>query len=694
MMADVQNEKNGSSSQTPPLCRFHAQGKHCRFGNKCRFLHQAPVSAAALPDISASQPADHKHTRTSQPADHKHTRTSQPADHKHTRTRAAPAPRPCRYFLSGHCSMEDRCRFLHPAVTPPIDDTLAHNPQPRDPHSRDPQPRNPQHQNPQPRDPQHQNPQPRNPQPRDPQPRDLQPRNLQPRGPPPRGPDFSRDLKLSELTEEMVQKLRLTEIQQLKKRFPKDLIVQEQQDKAYYRAAVVASDPDWPFDLKEVDVMVSFPDNYPEEIFTLEIPLDQQLPQVMARHVQEASVQWLRAKHATNQLLGKVELLFRPFLRWLDRSLERLFIEGAKQLKRDMDLEKAGLQFISYKELQAAVSEKQAEEEESGRTEEQAEQGEEAESQHPEEEEEEEGEEDEEDEDGVHLVENIRLQDRPKGTEIQLLGLRLGHNTVTVMTQKITVCLRCNRCKVSAELSLSRGAQCSAQCEKCSSDIRAAFTAAILHPYSTVLGYLQLHNTTALDLLLNRCLFSVGCLSCSQDTAVENLSYGLTKEFNCEHCHEKLSIMVESARFLLIQARTNTGPSTNTVHLKNIRDPAVVKGKPLPDKGICKHYRQSHRWLRFPCCGRVYPCDLCHDADQDHPMELATRMICGFCAKEQSYGNGKPCVSCGGMMTRAARSCHWEGGQGCRSKVRMCRNDRQKYANTNKTISRKAASEK
>lgn len=86
----------------------------------------------------------------------------------------------------------------------------------------------------------------------------------------------------------------------------------------------------------------------------------------------------------------------------------------------------------------------------------------------------------------------------------------------------------------------------------------------------------------------------------------------------------------------------------------------MQKGKPLPEKGTCRHYKQSHRWLRyrrlrvvtrthrgemmevdiyvlvrFPCCGRAYPCDVCHDEDQDHPMELATRMICGYCAKEQ-----------------------------------------------------------
>ena len=39
---------------------------------------------------------------------------------------------------------------------------------------------------------------------------------------------------------------------------------------------------------------------------------------------------------------------------------------------------------------------------------------------------------------------------------------------------------------------------------------------------------------------------------------------------------------------------------------------------------------------RFPCCGKAYPCDVCHnDAEKDHEMKYANRMICGFCAKEQ-----------------------------------------------------------
>lgn len=51
------------------------------------------------------------------------------------------------------------------------------------------------------------------------------------------------------------------------------------------------------------------------------------------RHVQKASEEWLKAKNATNHLMGRVELFFRPYLRWLDRSMEKLFTEGARQVR-------------------------------------------------------------------------------------------------------------------------------------------------------------------------------------------------------------------------------------------------------------------------------------------------------------------------------------------------------------------------
>lgn len=109
-------------------------------------------------------------------------------------------------------------------------------------------------------------------------------------------------------------------------------------------------------------------------------------------------------------------------------------------------------------------------------------------------------------------------------------------------------------------------------------------------------------------------------------------------------------------------------------------------------QGTCKHFKHSYRWLRFPCCGRAWPCDACHDENSDHKAVWATRMICGFCSKEQPFSQ-KACVHCGASMTTLSKT-HWEGGNGCRDKVKMDRRDSKKFAGTNKTVSRAAAKKK
>lgn len=125
------------------------------------------------------------------------------------------------------------------------------------------------------------------------------------------------------------------------------------------------------------------------------------------------------------------------------------------KLKKDIDLEKAGLQFISYQELQATVCEKSGSEvsepsafshgdTDAGLIDE--EELKKPEGRTAEEREVELGEEGEEEEEEVsHLVENIKISDPRRGTEVKLLGLRLGENTATVVAQQITVCLQCNR---------------------------------------------------------------------------------------------------------------------------------------------------------------------------------------------------------------------------------------------------------
>ena len=77
------------------------------------------------------------------------------------------------------------------------------------------------------------------------------------------------------------------------------------------------------------------------------------------------------------------------------------------------------------------------------------------------------------------------------------------------------------RCKVTADLTLSAKSPCTAQCEKCSSGISAAFRPSMLHQYSDVLGYLDLSNAVPVDLILQDCSLIVGCLSCSQEGPLE-----------------------------------------------------------------------------------------------------------------------------------------------------------------------------
>lgn len=46
---------------------------------------------------------------------------------------------------------------------------------------------------------------------------------------------------------------------------------------------------------------------------------------------------------------------------------------------------------------------------------------------------------------GSRLVENVRTAERRRGTEVKLLGLRLGEGTATVVATRVTVSLKCTR---------------------------------------------------------------------------------------------------------------------------------------------------------------------------------------------------------------------------------------------------------
>ena len=72
----------------------------------------------------------------------------------------------------------------------------------------------------------------------------------------------------------------------------------------------------------------------------------------------------------------------------------------------------------------------------------------------------------------------------------------------------------------------------------------------------------------------------------------------------------------------------------------------ITEDTELPNKGSCKHFKLSFRWVRYGCCGRMFSCDECHIKNSIFPHEKVegTTMVCGFCSMEGP--SGKECSHC------------------------------------------------
>eukprot|EP00057_Strongylocentrotus_purpuratus_P030864 XP_782924.3 PREDICTED: uncharacterized protein LOC577616 [Strongylocentrotus purpuratus] len=701
-----------ATSQPKQVCKFYARSGWCSYGYRCRFSHVSK-EAASNEESDANSGSDQKTNATTEGSiddgDILVSSTSQlsiddgaeeqPDERKRSKRKSKSAKQKrCRFYDMGHCRVGQRCRFLHAERA----ETLQEKDDTNEVAEEDAAPKQEEE-------------------------GEWQPARK------PAGPVTSHPL--SELKEGDAAKMRETEITQLKRRFPGDKleVSDDGDDNPSYRFTVRPTDPDWPYDLSEFEVAVSFPLDYPLSPLQVSLPEDQVLPPIILRHISDSTIEWLEARVATNNLSGKVELMMRPFLRWFDRSLMRLFTEGARKFKKEVYAKAAGFEFISYGSKE--------EEKES------ADQGESDAPAHPQEEyinhemdenrgnikeedpdEEEEVEEeaeerdDKEEKEGVALKEETPVQsdepsqsassppqaqhqppstlksskyvsptDNRRGTEIRFPRMEMSESASILACEKIKIRIQCSRCKDQTDLSVAPGVAMVLGCHKCQSQQAVGYRPCIIHQFSSVMGFLDLTGCVPVDLIIYECKFMVSCLECSANSDIQGIQYGQERPVWCSKCHQKMSIAMDTARFQRLVASVPEG-KTEVVAVKKEkrqRDPAIQEGLPLPANGTCQHYKKSFRWLRFPCCGKCYPCDECHDADSDHEMKFASRMICGFCSKEQPYSADKPCLSCGSNVTKS-RTTHWEGGTGCRNKSKMSRNDKQKFANLHKTTSRHA----
>ncbi|PIK36763.1 hypothetical protein BSL78_26407 [Apostichopus japonicus] len=316
-------------------------------------------------------------------------------------------------------------------------------------------------------------------------------------------------LRLSELTDEDLPRLRQTEIQQLKKRFPDALEMENEGDPSIYRVVVHPTDPDWPYNLIDFHLNVSFPFEYPVEMPCISLPEDQDSPTVILSHMTLAAQEWLQAKYEMNKMSGRVELIFRPFLRWFDKNVEKLFTEGARKFKKEVDDEKAGFEFIANLKddakprepaqpslpkdaviISKPKSQQTMEEKEADKNEELASavSGMQVDS---EEDEEEQRSSDEDTSSAAKVIFDPPDKDM-RGTEVIFQGLKLSEAVGTLAVTRLTVIVQCVRCKERVDVTTPPRRNNLITCGRCNNRQIVTYRPCLVHPMSHVIGFLTL----------------------------------------------------------------------------------------------------------------------------------------------------------------------------------------------------------
>ncbi|KAJ2492963.1 hypothetical protein IWW37_000967 [Coemansia sp. RSA 2050] len=306
-----------------------------------------------------------------------------------------------------------------------------------------------------------------------------------------------------------------------------------------------------------------------------------------------------------------------------------------------------------------------------------------------------------------------------RGTEIRLTETSLTNISLTHCSQ-LNLAVRCGRCKSTVELRgilptarTGKDHQLWKACDSCSTILGVRFRPDWMFMNSMTMGYLDCSGCAPTDLLPSK--FTLSCEACgtaSDDSAklpadtVVTVSIGSTTFLNCRSCHAKMSMTLQAPQFVRLMDGIALGGSASAALISsevertrkakvNKREElarlGVVPGQPLPDHGACKHFRKSTRWLRFPCCGKTFPCVTCHDEKEDHEHEYAQIMLCGHCSKEQRISKMEQsglCVSCGMQVIKRIDGNHafWQGGTGVRDRTRMNRKDTRKFQGLGKTV--------
>ncbi|RCN49295.1 hypothetical protein ANCCAN_04545 [Ancylostoma caninum] len=454
------------------------------------------------------------------------------------------------------------------------------------------------------------------------------------------------------------------------------------------------------FDVRSIHFRVILHPGHPVDIPSVSVPIDhnEALPELLISHIESSFNEALKTKHATFESKNAFEPFGKASIRWLDRNILSLFVAGLKKTKLVKEAEQAGIRLVvpnvepakpyEENELKAEPNDDESTPSEGSNlglasadalahlslSAEQPISQDNAESQ----------------------AHSLPLQSIPQ-IEVALIWRDTSRNIASISSICLHICSKCVRCGQEHDVPIPVDDQTVGwRCKRCQIAQSLRLRPELVHENSSVMALLDARGCRPLDCILQQSQLKFVCLACGKEDEVQKLNFGSTHKSWCRECHTLCEFTVTAVRFRgdlsKIPAEDLVTASKIPKAKKEVTKPlgAIFEGQPLPELGTCKHYKKSYRWFRFPCCGRAFPCDICHEESVggEHEMKFANRMICGHCSKEQSYTAGKPCVSCNSSVTRS-RSQFWEGGKGCRDQTMMSRNDAHKFTHRNKTIAKK-----
>ncbi|KHN75429.1 Uncharacterized protein C18H10.09 [Toxocara canis] len=503
-----------------------------------------------------------------------------------------------------------------------------------------------------------------------------------------------------------------SEVAYFKRRFPGTVVTKSEKGAAIVFEYSV-TDPEWIFDVKAMRFIFTLPQSYPVDKGCLSVG-DDSLPKPLVIHLEKAFSEYLTARWKAFESKNAFESVGKSLIKWIDRSIFELFIAGLKKTKMIFEAENAGIslilpsapsettipstdtKFVGTNEgdgdLQSMHMEKKKDDAEIATMED-------VEQQAGKDEEDKNNEIDELVPSEVFVADNTpsTTNETSATIDVRVQWNDLSANIASLSAASLAVSTKCVKCGALSFVTCVPHRIVTATCRRCSNRQSIYMKPELVHENSNVIARLDPKGCRPVDCVLLSSSFRFVCLNCNREATAENLGYGVAHKTWCFSCHTKCEFDISAIRFAgnfhLIAKEDEMMPKIKiTKKKKPEQQIIIVDGEPLPDHGTCKHYKKSYRWLRFPCCGKLYPCDSCHDENElDHEMKFATRMVCGFCSKEQPFQKAKPCIRCSENVTRVKTS-HWEGGKGCRDQNLMSRNDDRKYANSRmKTVSKKHA---